>query len=172
MKERLIRRYEREEQRCFLLLAQNGSISCTLFTEWGLTRAIITSALQELFYDRRLQVTLASILVGARFKLFDALIGGGYARLLTQCRLCGECGSPAHPLTRAKVDGPPVNPEELVQFLVTVAQSTDVLNPQLSTPWMPEPSAELDLEMELSLSGEQDDNDSLSFGGDITDAIS
>ena len=169
VKERLVHRYERDERRCFLLLAQNGSISCTLFIEWGLTRAIIKSALQELFYNRRLQVTLASILVGTRFKFFDTLIGGGNARVHTQCRQCGERDSPEHLLMHAKIEGPPVNPDELVQFLVAVAQSADVLNPHLSTPWVPEPSAELDLEMDSSSNNEQSDIDSPSFEEDGVD---
>ena len=74
VKERLCYRYETDERRCFQSLAKCGSVSCTLFLEWGLTRAIIKSALQELFYSRRLQVTLASVLTGTRFKYYDTLM--------------------------------------------------------------------------------------------------
>ena len=167
VKERLLHRYECDERLCFLLLAQQGSISCTLFIEWRLTRAIIKSALQELFYNRRLQVTLASILVGTRFKYFDTLMGGGSTRLPTQCRLCGERDSPAHIMQHAEVSELPTSPEELVQFLVALAQSAEVLNPHLSTPCVPETSRELELEMESSSCEEQDEINSLSFEGDI-----
>ena len=92
--------------------------------------------------------------------------------LPTQCRICGERDSPAHLLQHARLDGPPAIPEELVQFLVTLAGAADVINPHLSTPCLPEPSMELELELEPSSSDEQDDDiDSLSFEGDIAEAI-
>ena len=69
------------------------------------------------------------------------------------------------------MEGPPTAPEGLVQFLVTIAQSADVLNPHLSTPFLPEPSVDLELEMELSQSDEKDETDSLSFEEDITEVL-
>ena len=172
VKERLAHRYENDERRGLLMLAKGGSISCTLFIEWGLTRAMIKSALQELFYNRRLQVTLASILTGTRFKYFDTLIGGGSTRLPTTCRLCGDRDTPAHLLKHAKVDQPPTMPEELIQFLVTLAQTADVINPHISTPYVLEPSGELELDLEIGPDEEASDTmESLSFEGDMPDAV-
>ena len=131
--------------------------------------------MQELFYNRRLQVTLASILTGTRFKYFDTLIGGGSNRLQTQCRQCGECDSPAHLLKHLNIDGLPTDPAELAHFLIAIAQSADAINPHLSTPWVPEPSGELELEMDLSPREEHDEEhdemDSLSFEGDIMEQV-
>ena len=63
VKERILHRYEKDERRCFPTLARNGSISRTLFLEWGLSRAVFKSVLQDLLFNRCLQVTLAGILV-------------------------------------------------------------------------------------------------------------
>ena len=170
VKERLRHRFETDERRCLLLLAKNDSISSTLFIEWGLTRAVIKSALQDLSYNRRMQVTLASVLTGTRFKFFDTMLGGGSARLPTVCKLCGERDSPAHILSHAKIDGPPIIPEEKVQFLVTIAQVAEVINPHLSTPWYQEHSKEIELELDPD-SGDSDEEElnSLSFEGDLSE---
>ena len=69
-KERLRYKCELDECKGFLASAKCGPTSCVLFFEWAPTRAIMKSALQELVLSRQLQVTLASILVGTRFKFF------------------------------------------------------------------------------------------------------
>ena len=58
-----------------------------------------------------------------------------------------------------------------MQFLVTLAQAADVINPHLSTPCIPELSDEIELDMDESSNKEQEDEDSLSFEGDITDML-
>ena len=75
--ERIRYKYEQDEAQGLRLLSDQGSISCTLFSEWRLSRAVIKCTLQEICYDRRLQVTLASILVGTRFKCYEKRAGWG-----------------------------------------------------------------------------------------------
>ena len=159
--ERINFRYEQDEQKCFLLLANQGSISCTLFKEWHLSRAIIKGALQDLFYNRRLQVTLASILVGTRFKSFDKLIGGGSTRLPTVCKICGARDSPAHLTEHAGLKPPKPDPIEIVEFLVQLAKTADTYNPHVSIPLQQEVSGDFELQIE----GEDDSSsiESLSF---------
>ena len=57
VKGRLGYRYEKDERRCFKLLAECGSVSWALFLERNLSRAVVKSALKELFYNRKLHVT-------------------------------------------------------------------------------------------------------------------
>ena len=135
VKERLRNRYELDERYGLLLLASQGSISCTLFSEWSLSRAVIKSALQDLFYSRRMQVALASILTGTRFKFYDTLIGGGNIRVPTVCSVCGGCDSPAHLIMHAGNPPIPSTPEEAVAFLVQLATTANTINPHISAPY-------------------------------------
>ena len=86
--ERVRFQYETDENAGLLLLSSQGSVSCTLYHEWKLSRAIIKCTFAELSYDRRLQVALASVLTCTRFKYYDKIIMGGGICLPTQCRKC------------------------------------------------------------------------------------
>ena len=120
--------------------------------------------MQELFDNRRLQVTLPSILVGTRFKFFDTTTDGKSVRLPTVCRLCGERDSLMHLLGHTELDPkPPTCPEGLIRYLVTMAQSVDVINPHLSFPSVPETSMELELDAGTDSDEESAGVESLSF---------
>ena len=144
------------------MLSDNGSISSTIFLEWGLSRPAIKGALQELFYNRRLQVTLASILTGTRFKFFDQMLGGGSIRMPTVCKQCGERDSPAHIMAHAGIDHPPGTIEEVIPFLVQMAITANAINPHISTPFVEPTAVELDLEGDIE-SEEELSEISLSF---------
>ena len=161
VKESILYRYEGDGKRCFLALERSGSISRTPCLESGLTRAIIKSALLELSYNRRLQVTPASILVGTRFKFFDTSMVGKSVRLPTVCRLCGEKDTPAHLLKHAGI-----NPGDTVAFLVKIAAATDVINPHISQPYLRDVAEEIELDEDGSEARSQASIDSLSFDAD------
>ena len=166
VKERLGYRYEKDERLRFRPLANCGSISCTLFIEWNLSRAIIKGALQELFYKRRLQVTLASVLAGTRFKYYDTLMGGGGSvRLPTVCRMCGRKDSPEHLISHMSggAEGVPNVPEEIIEFLTKLAITANAINPQISTPYAMEVAEEIELSGGESGRSESQSEDTLSF---------
>ena len=144
------------------MLSDKGSISSTLFLEWGLSRPAIKGALLELFYNRRLQVTLASILTGTRFKFFDKLMGGGNIRMPTVCCLCGQRDSPAHIMAHAGISSPPDTLEDVIPFLVQMAITANTVNPHISVPYVEPMAIELELE-EMEDSEEESDLASLSF---------
>ena len=131
-------KYENDETTGFRLLAARGSISCALFPEWCLSKAVIQSALLELCHCRRLHVSLASFLVGARFKYFDKLSMGGSMRLPTKCRQCGERDSQAHALGYIGETPPPTAPEDLIEFLWKLAVTAGAVNPHASAPYLQE----------------------------------
>ena len=150
--ERIRHQYEIDEARGFKVLAQKGSVSCALFLEWRLSRAIIKNAPQNLSYNRRLQVTLASILTSTHFRFYDTLAGGTNACLLAICRKCGERETPAHLLQHADISQMTAGPEELVSLLAQLAIESDVINPHISVPLLLTIEEEVELEMETASS--------------------
>ena len=108
-----------------------------------------------------MQVTLASILTGTRFKFYDALLGGGSARLPTVCKICGEQDTPGHIMRHADIPNLPHTPEEIVNFLVKIAETAVVVNPHISTPLVEDPAVEL--ELPLFDTASESSMDSLSF---------
>ena len=109
-----------------------------------------------------MQVTLASILVGTRFKCFEKRMMGGSIRLPTECRWCGERDSPAHILEHIGVTSVPTMPEELIEFLAKVAREADVVNPHISKPHYLQTSMDLEL-MPLQTDSEASSDGELSF---------
>ena len=162
--ERLRYKYEADEASGLRLLASRGSISSTIFLEWRLSRTIIKNALHELCHNRRLQVTLASILVGTRFKHYDKLISGGSVRLPTQCRLCEEPDSPAHILKHMGISKVPSIPEEIIEFLGAMAEKADAINPHIPKPYPL--NLTQDMELDMGTDNEEESIDKLSFDGD------
>ena len=165
--ERVRYRYELDEIKTFRLLAGAESVSCTLFLEWKLTRGIIKNAMQSLSYNRRLQVTLASILTGTRFKYYDTLMGGGSTRLPTVCQLCGKRDSPAHILHHAGVTELPSCPDEQVTFLALLAKTAEVINPHISAPLVTDVATEIELELFQDDGASLTSADTLSFDRDV-----
>ena len=153
--------YEIDDNRGLGLLAQKSSVSSALFLEWRVPRAAIKNATQELCYNRRFQVTLASILTGTRFRFYDATMGGTNTCFPTVCRQCGERDTPAHLPKHAKISQVPGKPEGKVEFLAQLAISSYVINPRISVPLRPFPSNELDLDLDEVCS--EDCSESLSF---------
>ena len=117
--------------------------------------------MQALRYSRRMQVTLASILTGAGFKYYDALLGGGSVRPPTVCKICGEQDTPEHIMRHADVPNPPHSPDDMVNFLVQIADTAVVVNPHISAPLVEDPAAELELPHDETAS--ESSIDSLSF---------
>ena len=132
VKTRIHARHEADERKVLSLLSSTGSVSGRLVTEWGLTRDILREATKVLSCNRRMQVTLSSIITGTRFKY----VGRGEERVTpTLCRKCGvEEDGIAHMLSCYEMGEIPCEEEGLVQFLVELAKRTVVYNPQLPLP--------------------------------------
>ena len=67
---------------------------------------------------------------------------------------------------------PPTCPEDLIQYLVTMAQSVDVINPHLSFPSVPETSMELELDVGTDSEAESAGAESLSFENTTMEILS
>ena len=132
VKARIQARYEADEKKTLSLLSNIGSISGRLVTEWGLTRDILREATKVLCYNRRMQVTLSSIITGTRFKFF----GRGEEQITpTLCRKCGiEEDGIVHMLSCYEMDIIPSDEEGIVQYLAELAKRTVVYNPQMPLP--------------------------------------
>ena len=162
--ERVQCRYENDEILALKLLAMKGSASCALYVEWQLSRAIIKRTFVELYFNRRQQVTLASILTGTRFKYFPGRgeeEGGGL--LQTLCPHCGEVDSIPHLISHFGKPVPPNSPEELVGYLAGLAQTGSTVNPHIPTPSRPLMATEIDLDMEEGCSEADSDLQELLF---------
>ena len=125
-----------------------------------LARDAIRDALKELCYNRKLQVTLRSIITGTRFKCIDSEYAG---LLTTKCQKCGQEDSPSHLLICHDMGPVPIDHDGLVAYLSQLARKAVVTNPHLSVPIRPILSDDIELEIE-SLWGEED-MDKLSFDG-------
>ena len=124
VKLRVKARYEKDEAKMLPLLSARGSVSGTLFTEMNLTRGILSEAMARLNHSRALQSTLGSIVCATRFKYFQG------ARLLqTECAYCGQVDSFTHLLSCVNIGQPPRDSEELVGFLVELADRAYNVNP-------------------------------------------
>ena len=135
VKARIQARHEQDERETLSLLANIGSVSGKLVTEWGLTRAILKEVTRSLSFNRRMQVTISSIVTGTRFKWIGK--GGEETEQLapTLCRKCGiEEDNISHMLTCYDMGEVPKDEEGLIQFLTELARRTVVLNPQLALP--------------------------------------
>ena len=169
VKERLRATYERDELKVVQLLASQGSLSCTILRNWRLSRPVIRQTLIDLHLCRQAQVALASVITATRFKFYDKLVTGATVRVPTQCRICGQMDGPEHLLTHVKGEMPVGCPEDLVAFLVNLAEVARARNPQTPTPYPLEVSAEIELDLEMehlwetaslnSLSVDKDDSD-------------
>ena len=95
--ERIRNRNENDEIAAFKISTAKGSSSCAAYIAWDLSRAIIKQAMVELFFSKKLQVALASILTGTRFKYFSGRGDEDQSNLLpTICPQCGEVDSLRH----------------------------------------------------------------------------
>ena len=105
------------------------------------------------------QVTLASILAGARFKYYDEAIAGNSLRLPTECQTCKARGSPGHIMSHMGVMETPTQPEEIIEFLGRAATTAETANPHISTPYLA--GLADDFELDLHASSEESEFDEL-----------
>ena len=85
VKDRLIKRHEKDERNALFILAELGSRSGKLVSEWNLTRTLIKEVMKDLCFSRKRQVTLGTILTGTRFKCYSNEVPGLAS---TICRKC------------------------------------------------------------------------------------
>ena len=110
-------------------------------------------------------MTLASVLVGTRFKYFDRLTSGGSVRLPSRRRQCGERDSLAHLRKHMGETAVPTMPGGLIAFLRQLAIKRDATNPHVSAPYLPILATEIKLDNETLDGGSGMDR--LAFDGDL-----
>ena len=97
-----------------------------LYLDWGPTEEIVKQLLTGFNADRRLQVTLASVVAATRFQFPE-----GGIPLPTTCYLSGEVDSSAQLLTHCPGDALSDDPDARMASLVSLATLAYVVNPHI-----------------------------------------
>ena len=143
VKERVMQRYERDEQQVLRLLATEGqSVSGGIFLKLNLTRTVIRGVMEALKDSRAIQSTFSSIVCATRFKYFfeDVL-------LPTECQYCGGVDSLEHLIECVSIGAVPESCEEvvLVEYLAELARRAQNVNPKYPVPIIPRDGVEIAL---------------------------
>ena len=85
--------------------------------------------------------------------------------LRTICPLCGEEDSLTHLLNHSNQSDPPQEPDELVAYLVRLAECACTTNPHIPIPARPLMATEIDLDMGEEDSWDTSDFEELLFDG-------
>ena len=108
VKTHLKRRYQEDEQRLLSLLAGEGSTTCRIHRDLGLSRMTIKMALKALDSCRKQQMIFASLSCGAFFKYY----GKEGELLRVHCPLCQEVNSLEQPQSHLSLLVPDTKEEE------------------------------------------------------------
>ena len=150
LKSHLWSRYRRDERVFMELLRNEGSGACRVLWHFGLDRAVLKRVLKSLQFSRPAQVALCSLACATRFKYYNT--DGQLLRV--RCPFCGEDDSFEHFLVCRRVEVPPRNAEQLIEFMRKLALRMVTKNPGRPDPVWPALSSDIQLGWEGSSSEE------------------
>ena len=157
-------RYRADEEATLHLLRNEGSASCSIYSDLHLTRSVVKETLTKLQNDRRKQVVFAGIVCATRFKM----IAPNNELHAVKCMRCGEQDSFPHMLQCCNLGTIPDAEDlaELFAFLLRLiweaARGAPVIPIRFLMPALDEISLVMDDEGEASLQLAESEN-SLSF---------